>query len=112
MALEALAVADQAHWSHRHPCRSVPAGRWQLMGLRLALAPEEALMVPWKPNLWVHAAWALLDPLVDLAAAMAAVALLAPQLAAVVVVEPISIPLKCCVMAAVDHRHHLERGPW
>ena len=77
------------------------------------------------PSLWVHAAWAPLGLLVELAAAKAAVERLAVRLeawmadvvdldrvAAAVVVEPISTPAKHCEMAAVDQRHHLERGPW
>ena len=92
------------------------------------------------PSLWVHAAWAPLDLLVELAAAKAAMERLVPlaplaemvaeeQLAvqlearladvvdldpvtASVMVAPISIPAKHWEMPAVDQRHHLERGPW
>ena len=107
VVLEAL-VADQAHCSHQRPCRSV-------------LADQAALRATWMPSLWVHAAWAPLDLLVELEAAKAAVKRLAPlapladvvdldHVAAAVVVEPISA--KHCEMADVDQRHHLERGPW
>ena len=92
------------------------------------------------PSLWVHAAWAPLDLLVELAAAKAAVEQLAPlaplvemvaeeqmavqpeawladvvdldHVAAAVVVAPISTPAKHCEMPAVDQHRHLERGPW
>ena len=91
------------------------------------------------PSLWVHAAWAPLGLLVELAAAKAAEERLAPlapmvemvaeerlavrleawmeevvdldHVAAAAVVEPILTLAKNCELPTVDQRRHLERGP-
>ena len=92
------------------------------------------------PSLWVHAAWAPLDLLVELAAVKAAVKQLAPlapkakmvaeerqavrleaqmaevagldPAAAAAVVEPVSNLAMNCELPRVSQRRHLERGPW